>query len=206
MGATAQAANAEQPNSLERAGEFYFDIPAQPLGDALEQFGAVTGLGLFYDGVLAAGHRSAPIKGVFPPMLGLETLLHGTGYVPRRTGSGAVSIVPLRRSAAASDPELQRYGAFFALLQSRVSHALCSREVTDADSSPIIFRFWLAPSGVIARAEIVGPGGDPARNLALTAGIRGIEVAPPPLGLPQPVTMAILPPLPGESSRCDGKP
>lgn len=47
MGATAQAANAEQPNSLERAGEFYFDIPAQPLGDALEQFGAVTGLGLF---------------------------------------------------------------------------------------------------------------------------------------------------------------
>jgi hypothetical protein len=154
---------------------------------------------------LAAGHRSAPIKGVLAPMVGLETLLRGTGYVPRRTGSQTVSIVPLRRSTAASDPELRQYGAFFALLQSRVSHAFCRSDVADPGSDPIIFKFWLASSGVIARAEIVGSDGDPARNLAVTTGIRGIDVGTPPPGLPQPVTMAVLPALPGERPGCDGK-
>lgn len=205
MTALAQTAGADQRGSPD-TGALYFDIPGQPLADALEQYGAVTGFGLFYDGVLAADHRSTPIKGVFSPMLGLEALLRGTGYVPRRTGLGAVSILPLRHSMAASDPGLQRFGAFFALLQKRVSHTLCSREVTEPVGAPIIFRLWLASSGVIVRAEIVGSGGDHAHNLALAGSIRGMEVAPPPLGLRQPVMMAILPALPGEASRCDVKP
>ena len=206
MNVAAQAATADRAGSVDRAAELYFDIPAQPLADALEKYGAATGLGLFYDAVLAAGQRSAPIKGVLPPMLGLEMLLRGTGYVPRRTSSAAISIVSLRPSTAASDPELRQYGAFFALLQNRVSHAVCRGVVTEPDGDTIIFRFWLASSGVIAHAEIVGSGADPARNQAVTAGIRGIEVGAPPPGLPQPVTMAILPALPGEPSGCDGKP
>ena len=62
-----------------------FDIPAQPLADALIAFGAATGLQVFYDGALAVGRRSAPAKGLFTPMQGLQTLLRGTGYAPHAT-------------------------------------------------------------------------------------------------------------------------
>ena len=71
-----------------------FDIPAQPLASALEAYSAATGVEIFYDAVLAAGHRSASVKGSFLPARALETLLLGTGYVPRSTGPDTISIAP----------------------------------------------------------------------------------------------------------------
>ena len=38
--------------------EVWLDIPSQPLAAALRDYGKATGVEVFYDGALAAGHRS----------------------------------------------------------------------------------------------------------------------------------------------------
>jgi hypothetical protein len=186
--------------------DFYLDIPAQPLAVALEKYGAATGLALFYDAALAVDRRSAPIRGLLAPMLGLELLLRGTGYVPRRTGPDSVSIVPLRRPSVASDAALGSYAPFFASLQSRIEWTLCGNDLAEARAGPIIFRIWVPSSGVIARAEVVRSGAGLAPNSAAAARLLGVAAGIPPAELPQPLTIAVFPALPGDAARCAGKP
>jgi hypothetical protein len=184
-----------------------FDIPAQSLASALEAYGAVTGIEVFYDAALAAGHRSAPVKGLFSAERGLEALLRGTQYLPRVTGAGTISVEPSPREMAAQDTDLRRsfhrYDDYFALLQARLSHALCDSDRATTGSGEIIFRFWLAPAGYVSHANLVASGGDPERDRTAVGAIEGLQIdEPPPLGLPQPITMAIFPPATGERSGC----
>lgn len=186
--------------------QILFDIPAQALGPALEAYGATTGLAVFYDAGLAVGRRSTIVKGRFSPFLGLEVLLRGTGYASRMTGPDAVSIAPAESGTtsptAAAEAMRRRYEPYFAVLQARVGQALCGSDRAKPESDAIIFRFWLAASGVIARAEIVGSDSASAGDRAVAAGIQGIKVGEPPPGLPQPVTMAVFPPSAGEAPGC----
>jgi hypothetical protein len=55
--------------------EFQLDIPSQPLAGALRAYGEVTGLEVFYDGSLAVGRNSRPVKGTFTSMRGLEVVV-----------------------------------------------------------------------------------------------------------------------------------
>jgi hypothetical protein len=57
------------------APEFQLDIPSQPLACALRAYGEVTGLEVFYDGSLAVGRNSVPLKGTFTSMRGLEVVV-----------------------------------------------------------------------------------------------------------------------------------
>jgi hypothetical protein len=203
VGAAMSVWAAERGDAAAQSGLMVFDIPAQPLAFALEAYGAVTGIEVFYDAELATGRRSAGVKGTFSPARGLEALLHGTGYVARTTGSGAVSIVLASAAAAqqvtASRRVFNRYDRYFAALQARLGQALCGSDHAQVGSGEIIFKFWLAGSGVIARADIVASGGDPA----IANGIAGLDIGEPlPAGLPQPVTMAVLPPVQGEATGC----
>jgi hypothetical protein len=191
--------SAAQPTAVE------FDIPAQPLAEALIAYGAATGLEVYYDGALAIGRRSAPLTGKFTPAAGLTILLRGSGYVPRATGPDTFTLVAAPaiapRPARVSDTLIRRYEPYFAALQARIAQALCGAR--PAERNEIIFSLSVDPSGVVSRAEILGSSGDPARDAAVSAGLRGVSIGqPPPADLPQPVTMAVYPPSPGEASAC----
>lgn len=184
-----------------------FHIPAQPLASALEAYGAATGFAVFYDAALATGHRSLGVKGSLTPARGLEALLRGTGYAPQAIGPGALTIAPASRHAT-GPPSIQkrpadRYDAYFATLQARLGGELCRDDRAESGGSEIIFKFWLAPSGVVARAEIIASGGDPERDRAIAERLEGLDVGePPPAGLPTPITMAVFPPKPAEARGC----
>lgn len=76
-----------------------FDIPAQPLTDALIQFGRQSGLQASTDPGLARTLRSAPVAGEMTWRQALSALLAGTGLTYSVTGS----LVTLERPAAEQD-------------------------------------------------------------------------------------------------------
>jgi len=202
----APLASAELGSVAEQTGSVMFNIPAQPLASALEAYGETTGIEVFYDAALAVGRRSTAVKGSFSPTLALKALLRGTGYVPRPTGLHAITIVPAQQEAAKQTIATQsfdRYAPYFAVLQSRLGQALCNDDHAEVGGNDIIFKFWLTASGIISRADVIASGGDSARDRTIAKVIEGLDVGePPPMGLPQPITMAAFPPLAGEAPGC----
>jgi hypothetical protein len=182
-----------------------FDIPAQPLADALVAYGAATGVEVYYDGALALGRRSAPLKGSFLPAVALGLLLRGSGYVPRVAGPDTFTLAAAPAAppqpARVSDALIHRYEPYFAALQARIVAALCGRDT--AQAGELVFSLSVDAAGVVSRAEILAGGKDPALDAAVAAGLTGLSIGErPPAGLPQPVTMAIYPPAPGEARGC----
>lgn len=181
-----------------------FNIPSQPLADALVAYGGTTGLEVYYDGALAAGRRSTMVVGKFTPLDGLERLLRGTGYVPRVTGPDTLTLEPSRSvvlPGRVSNALIRRYEPYFTALQTRIAKALCGLD-TGAPNE-IIVSFVVSESGVIVGAEPLIPSGNPARDVAIAANLRGLHIdEAPPSDLPQPVTMAIYPSSAGETLGC----
>ena len=71
-----------------------FDIPAQPLTEALIQFGRQAGIQASVDAALAQGLRSRVVKGPMPWRQALEMMLQGTGLDYRVDGA-LVTLVPV---------------------------------------------------------------------------------------------------------------
>jgi hypothetical protein len=198
--AYAASDNALRAQVSESAGELQFDIPSQPLATALREYSRTTGLEVFYDGSLSIGHRSSAVRGAFTPTLGLKTLLRGTGYVARTTEiSNAVTIVSAP-SVAPLQATFARYDNYFAVLQARLSEALCPADESSRDGKDVTFRFWLSSSGVVSNVELLGEAASSDRREAVAAKLQGLQIGKiPPAGLPQPLTMVIYPPAPGEA-------
>ncbi len=86
-----------------------FDIPAQPLGTALQRFMQQSGIQLSYPASLADERTSSPVSGDLSPAQALGVLLGGTGLTYRfvsptaitlesapRSGDGTVQLGPVR--------------------------------------------------------------------------------------------------------------
>jgi len=97
------AAPAAQAQDAARS----FDIPAQPLADALTSFGQQSGLQVSTQAPLVEGRNSTAVKGAMPALQALSRLLAGTGLAfrvagttvslePAPQGAGAISLGPVR--------------------------------------------------------------------------------------------------------------
>ncbi|WP_421995310.1 TonB-dependent siderophore receptor [Reyranella sp.] len=73
-----------------------FDIPAQPLGDALASFGRQSGMQVSIDGGLARGVSSPGVSGTMTPEQALGRLLAGTGITYRMTGGNTALLQRLQ--------------------------------------------------------------------------------------------------------------
>lgn len=91
-GANGVAAAAAQ-SAPETGGAIAFDIPAQPLGDALRAFSIQTRIQIAIPGEDAAGEVSSPVRGAYVPSEALAMLLRGTGLEARRTGARSFALV-----------------------------------------------------------------------------------------------------------------
>jgi hypothetical protein len=183
-----------------------FNLPAQPLSRALMAYSAVTGLEVFYNAALAEKQHSAEVVGVMTPSIALQILLRGTGYVARATGPGAFTIMATPRetaaSAAAAAIARKRYEPYFAAIQARISDALCRKAEVAAARRELLFQFWVAPTGAVLRAQVIGDDGEPADDQTYAAAIRGLALAAPPAEMPQPINMVFFPPS-GSSKACE---
>jgi catecholate siderophore receptor len=82
-----------QPGTVDAAATRRFDIPAQPLPDALRQFARQSGVRVQVDARAAEGVRSHALAGEFTAGEALDRLLAGTGLTARFTGVAAVEVV-----------------------------------------------------------------------------------------------------------------
>lgn len=69
-----------------------FDIPAQPLADALRSYMRQSGVQVAYPAALASGAQSRAVSGELDAQAALQQLLQGSGLVARRVGTDAVSL------------------------------------------------------------------------------------------------------------------
>jgi Secretin and TonB N terminus short domain len=181
-----------------------FDIPAQALHEALFAYTDATGLNVLVDDTVASGRRSAPVRGSFTPEDALRTLLSETGLEFQYTAANAFTLVPaspihqtLRDSS--------RDEAYFRVVQTAVKHTLCSRGDTLPGDYRMVAQLWIGLSGTVLRAALLGSTGHDQRDRRLGEMLQRLSVgeAPPP-GLPQPVTLVVLPRPPRTTDDCAG--
>ena len=104
---------------------FAFDIPAQPLQAALEQYSNVTGGSVVYRAALTVGRRSAAVKGIHTPEAALRMLIEGSGLVAEYTATNAVVLQPEPAGRGGGRSHRSFYRSYYGLIQAGVRDALC---------------------------------------------------------------------------------
>lgn len=109
QGAVAQVV---PPANVAQARHYAFNIPAQPLTDALASFGRQSGMQVSIDGDVARGVSSAGVNGSMSAEQALARLLAGTGITYRLTGDNTAIMqrVPAGSGGLQLDPvQVQGY-------------------------------------------------------------------------------------------------
>ena len=95
---------AQQPPGSATTQQLSFDIPAQPLADALAEFGRQSGWQISYTPDLAQGLRSTAIAGTHDPAAALGLLLSGTNITWRGSGERSAILATSGAGATAGAP------------------------------------------------------------------------------------------------------
>jgi iron complex outermembrane recepter protein len=82
-----------------------FNIPAQPLADALLEFSDSSGVEVFFSSDDARNIRTRGLSGNYTSAQGLRQLLAETNLVARETGTGAVTVVKSEAPPAEAQPQ-----------------------------------------------------------------------------------------------------
>ena len=194
-GSLPSEAAAAQSDGAAPAGLIVFDIPAQPLDQALDAFGAATGLQVFYENSLTSGRRSTAVKGTFEAEPALQMLLRGSGLMARVIAPGTISVAApdsVGGNSLATQQAEEAYRPYYGFLQAGVMKALCRRVETRPGKYHNALQYWIDPRGRIARVKLIGFSGNDGSDGAIIDAMQAV-VLPPPGDMPQPVTMAIEP-------------
>lgn len=204
------AASAAEQEAKGSGGFISFDIPAEPLDEALFAYTGITGLGVLVEDGVASGRRSSAVRGRFTPEVALTTLLAGTDLEFRYTISNAFTLIPVQVAAIAAPPRVadvlrNRDGeeAYFRVVQNAVKHALCSRAQTLPGQYRVAVQLWIGASGLVLRSAFLGSTGSRDRDERISAMLDGLAIGEnPPTGLLQPVTLVVLPRSPDTTGDC----
>ena len=82
-----------------------FNIPAQPLSDAILEFSQISGIKVFFSAEVARNIRCHSLNGRYTAPQGLQQLLVGTGLTAQDTGIGAVTLVKRKESKPTAQPQ-----------------------------------------------------------------------------------------------------
>ena len=193
-------------------GPIAFNIPAQPLVDALDAFGAQADLQVLYESALAQDRRSAPVIGQFTREDALRQLLAQTGLTASYADgknvilhlassiSAATDATPAfggsrltletLRVEAVSGPDFRAYDGVIAL---DLQKALRRNAKTRNGDYSVNAKIWIGSEGNVWRAELARSTGDKIRDDAVFHTLQNLVVSrSPPDGLPEPVTVSII--------------
>lgn len=182
---------------------YRFDLPAQPLEQALSVFATRTGLQMLYDSDLARGRTSSAISGNYNAREALSLMLADSGLAARFTSAGAVviyagssSAVTLSPITAVAAPVIGRSAdspearAYAATVQRIVIERLRRSPNLAAGDYEVGIRLWVRPDGRPERIEFLAGSGDAARDAAFADLVRAQPYPAPPEGLPQPMRVS----------------
>ena len=209
------AAAAEEHLVVAGSAPIQFHIPAQPLANALQAYGAQTGVQVLYESHSAAGQRSVAVEGSFTPEDALNLLLTGTDLSVRYTKPDAITLarsapeqdVPpasplakadlslgtLRVRAGGEEEDAGPLRDYSESVQADIQKALQKNAKTRAGSYRAVIDLWIDPSRTVARTQLFRSTGDAERDAAVAAALRGVVISrAAPTNMPQPVRVAIV--------------
>jgi len=179
-----------------------FDIPSRPLDEALNEFGAVSGLQIFYESSLTAGEMSKAIRGKLDRGAALGLLLDGTGLAARAIAANTVSVFRDTASASALREAKSASVAYYGLMQAALIDALCQTPVTQPGSYEVVIQYWVGREGKLDRVSLTGSSGDSVRDAAIARVLKSVVFAPRVSLLPQPITFAVVKTAPEATPIC----
>lgn len=190
---------------------FDFDIPAQPLNAALNQYADATGQPALFPSELVNGRNSVPVRGQYSAEAALHMLLQGSGLVAHKRDSSLGRIFILKKADNALPVARGEMAALFSeegypgLVQARVWQALCANALTRPGGYSSLLRFHLAADGSVGGIRLLEGSGDDRRDAALLGTLRTVRIdRPPPSAIVQlPVTMLIGPGTSAAGPQCD---
>lgn len=197
----------------QAAAAMPFDIPAQPLQAALEQFMKVTAHSGLYDSALTSGRYSAEVKGVMEPEAALRRLVVASGLNVHYDAGETFSITagPVPQQVADPAPrgpywnEEQNKVRYFGVLQARVREVFCRYPVTAPGGYRVALSLWIDSSGEIEQVRLLDSSGAADRDALIISGLRGRRLPlPPPAGIQQPITMLVAPAPSDAAGECIG--
>ncbi|MBA0279516.1 TonB-dependent receptor [Stenotrophomonas maltophilia] len=178
-------------------GVHAYDIPAQPLEQAVERFSVISGWSVMYPGDLAAGRNSHQLRASLAPLPALQMLLQDTGIEAEVIGEQRV--VLRRGTPSAAEPGVgaelldaerrRRYGD----LQQRLRAAFCDDPEIAPGRYAATLRFRVDGEGQAQQPELLSGSGSARRDARLLQALQGLVLAPDAAALPQPVTLQIRP-------------
>ena len=198
-------------------GAIKFDIPSEPLVEALQAYSVTTGTQVMFESGTTAGYQSAAVRGEFSPEAALQMMLADTGLKVRYTRASAITVAPASapdvddppaQALATADLALStltvtggttdngdkgRLGAYVSAIQADIQKALknAARKTRASDYRGEA-KLWIDPSRTIQRAELSSASGDKDRDASLAAALQGLvlsQAAPP--NTPQPIRFLI---------------
>lgn len=196
-------------------GLLMFDIPAQPLTDALRSYSTLTRRATLFRSEMTDDKMSSAVRGQYSAQAALRQLLTGTGLSAEEVDTGpaaAFVLTPTPDGVAEPAPAVwsQTGGAmeYAAVVQDQVWQALCADPGTAPGNYRSLLRFQVDATGRLQRARLLGSTGDTRRDAAMLGTLQHLRLntAPPP-GFPQPLTLFILPHNPANAAnepRCSG--
>lgn len=174
-----------------------YDMPAQPLEQAIERFSVISGWSVMYPGDLAAGRSSHALRASLAPLPALLALLQDSGIEAELIGEQRV--VLRRGSQPMADAVLdgglgeaehrRRYGG----LQQRLREAFCDDPGIAPGPYAATLRFGVDSEGRVQAPELVSGSGSARRDARLLQVLQGLVVAADAAALPQPVSLQIRP-------------
>jgi len=187
-------------------GEQEFDLPAQPLSRALERFSEQTGVSILVTSDLTRDKQSGAVRGRFTAMAALSGLLAGTGLRTRRIGESALTLVRQDNGGENGDapPAPARVApAYATALRRHFSERLCDRLGDQLGRVRVAVQLWISPRGRVEKVHVLDSEDAPRWGDTIRDGLLGSQLAPPPAGQPNPVTVLITPS--DEAAPCAGR-
>jgi hypothetical protein len=195
-------------------GPIAFDIPSQPLDEALQAYSRKSGVEVLYESSIARAVRSSAVKGAYTRQTALERLLEGTDLEVQYTRSDAVTIAapytqadvpPLTplgdadlmldtlRVSTGNRPSQRDLQDFSQSVQADIEKALRQNERTKSGNYRASVKLWIDPKRIVNRAELAQSTGDSERDASIASTLSGLVLRrQPPDNAPQPLRVVIV--------------
>lgn len=133
-GAASVATMAAAPAHAQQIAEQAYDLPAQPLGDALRAVAVASGTNIIAPSSLVAGKTAPALSGRFTPAEAVAVLLRGSGLRGRQTAAG---LIIERNGSAAQDAPLDEAETEVVVTGSRIRGAQVASPVIRLDQETL---------------------------------------------------------------------